>query len=299
MTRRCLRAVTFVVAALFASGTPLAAAAHDLPFWRAIVRDRYAPPPGSDVPALGGELIDLLASPDPEARDEIAYSTLASWICQKKIIDASALRSMTDRLLESLSVRVGERDNDSIFRRSFSALTLSVIVARDNADPFLDAAGWRRIESAALAYLSAERDVRGYEPEKGWMHSAAHTADLLKFLARSRFLELADQQRLLDAVGAKLVTTPVVFSFGEDERFAHALLSLVARRDFDHAAFFAWLKQAKPAVQAHPTIPQLQAIQNWKNVLAKLEVLLSNDPPPADAAGAARAALRQELKDLF
>jgi hypothetical protein len=299
MGRRFALMLSLAAAALFVSGTALAAAAHDLAFWRAVVRDRYTPPPGSDVSTLANELIDMLASPDPEARDEIAYSTLASWIYQKKIVSAGALRSMTDRLLTNLTVGVGERDNDSVFRRSFSALTLSVIVARDNADPFLDASEWRRIEGAALAYLAAERDVRGYEPEKGWMHSAAHTADLLKFLGRSRFLEPADQPRILDAVGAKLGTSPVVFSFGEDERFARALLSLVARTDFDEAGFAAWVKRTKPAVPARSAIARLQAIQNWKNVLAKLEVLLSNDPQPSDPAAAARTALRQELRELF
>src|SRR5215471_1479678 len=156
MGRRFALMLSVAAAALFVSGTALAATAHDLAFWRAVVRDRYTPPPRSDVPALANELIEMLASPDPEARDEIAYSTLASWIYQKKIVSEGAVRSMTDRLLANLAVGVGERDNDSVFRRSFSALTLSVIVARDNADPFFDVSEWRRIESGALAYLAAE-----------------------------------------------------------------------------------------------------------------------------------------------
>src|SRR5439155_3084834 len=259
--------VTGLLMVLLSTGIGAAAPAHDVAFWRAVAHDHYTPPRGSDVPALAEELVGLLSSPDPELRDEIAYSTLTSWIVQQKILDAAALRTLGARLLANMARGIGDRDTDSVFGRSFSALVLSVVVARDNADPFLDASDWHRIETAALAYLAAEQDVRGYDPVKGWMHSAAHTADLLKFLGRSRHLEIDGQRRVLDAIAQKLTTASVVFTHGEDERLARAVLSLTSRKDFADAAFTAWLQQTKPAVPEHPTVAQLRAAQNWKNLL--------------------------------
>jgi hypothetical protein len=291
--------MTALLAALLVTGVGAAAPAHDVAFWRAIAHDHYTPPPGSDVPALAEELTGFLSSPDPELRDEIAYSTLASWIVQQKLLDPTALRALSARLRANMTRGIGERETDSVFGRSFSALVLSVVVARDNVEPFLDAADWHAIEAAALAYLIAEQDVRGYDPAKGWMHSAAHTADLLKFLGRSRHLEVPGQRRVLDVIAQKLSTAPVVFTHGEDERFARAVLSLTSRKDFADAAFTSWLQQTKPAVPEHPTAEQLHAVQNWKNLLAKLEVLLSNDPLPSEAAVAARTSLRTALKTLF
>ncbi|HMF95079.1 MAG TPA: DUF2785 domain-containing protein [Vicinamibacterales bacterium] len=276
-----------------------AAPAHDVAFWRAVAQAKYAPPPGSDIPALTDELAGMLSSPDPELRDDIAYSTLTSWIYQQKILDADALRPLAERLLANMRRGIGEQSTDSVFGRSFSALMLSVIVARDNADRFLDASAWRRIESAALAYLADEQDLRGYDPDKGWMHSAAHTADLLKFLGRSRYLDAAGQRRLLDAIADKLTKASVVFTYGEDERLARAALSLIARSDFDGQQFAAWLQRSRPAMAEHPTVAQLRAAQNWKNMLAKLEVILSNDEQLSDAATEARTALRAALKPLF
>ena len=272
---------------------------HDITFWRAVVAARYAPPAGEDVTVLTMELAEMLASVDPERRDDIAYSTLANWIFQRKIITGAALGSLTDRLVANLTKGIGERDTDGIFRRSFSALTLAAIAARDNADPVLDAAAWHRLEQAALAYVAAEQDLRGYAADKGWMHSAAHTADLLRFLGRSRHLDAAGQARFLSAIGTKLTTVPVVLTYGEDERMARALLSIVNRSDFDQAAFAAWLARTKPEVPAKPTVAQLSASQNWKNAIAKLEVLLSNEASPSDAAVAARTSLRAALKELF
>ena len=284
---------------LLSAGAAAAAPAHDAAFWRAIARDHYTPPAGSDVPALAEELTGLLSSPDPELRDTIAYSSLASWIFQQKLLDAAALSGLGARLRANLTRGIGEHDTDGVFGRSFSALVLSVVVARDNADPFLDAGDWRAIEAAALGYLAAEQDVRGYDAATGWMHSAAHTADLLKFLGRSRYLDAAGQRRMLDAIARKLTDAPVVFTHGEDERFARAVLSLTSRKDFVEAAFTAWLQQTRPAVPEHPTAAHLRAAQNWKNLLAKLEVLLSNDPQPSEAAIAARTSLRAALKTLY
>jgi hypothetical protein len=271
---------------------------HDVDFWRTIARNHYAPPPGSDPAQLATELLDALSSPDPEWRDEIGYSTLASWIYQQRVLGADALRAISERLVANLKHGIGDTGADTVFTRSFSALVLSVVVARDNAEPFFQPEEWRRIEHAAVAYLAAEQDVRGYEYEKGWMHSAAHTADLIKFLGRSRYLDAVGQQRLLTAIADKLGTAPVVFTFGEDERFARAVLSLINRNDFNREAFTAWLGGPK-ALSARPAVADLRSSQNRKNVLAKLEVLLSTSATPSESAAWARDAVRTALKDLF
>ena len=273
---------------------------HPVEFWRSVAQHGYDVPAGADLQALVAELEDLLASPDPELRDDIAYSTFAAWIFQKRVIEPPLLRTLADDLTRNLTRGVGEGETDGVLRRSFSALTLSVIVARDNASPFLTADEFRRMEAAALAYLAAERDLRGYDPQKGWMHSAAHTADLLKFLARSRHLAADDQTTLLDAIGRKLATAAVVFTHGEDERFARAILSIVTRADFDRAAFQGWSSRVRPArLLARPSPADLAGAQNVKNALSKLEVLLATVPEPPESVVAARDAVRAALKDLF
>jgi len=289
-----------LIALVLALLTPAEPPSHSIDFWRSVAQHDYALPPGSDLPALVSELEGFLASPDPELRDEIGYSTLAAWIYQKRLVEPPLVRTLTNDLVRNLTQGIGDRESDGVFRRSFSALSLSVVVARDNAAPVLGADEFRRVEAAALVYLAGERDLRGYDPQKGWMHSAAHTADLLKSLARSRFLEPAEQPRLLDAMARKLATAPTVFTHGEDERFARAILSVVNRADFDGAAFQAWTSRVRPSRPgAKPSPAELAGAQNVKNALSKLEVLLSIDPQPSGQAAAARDAVRAALKDLF
>jgi hypothetical protein len=286
--------------ALLALAFSTAQPAHPSAFWSAVAANHYEVPAGSDVRALVDELASMLASPDPAVRDEIAYTTLAAWIYQTRVVGPTELGPLTDRLLDNLKDGIGESGNDRVFKRSFSALVLSVIVARDNAAPFLTPEAFRRIEGAAVAYLGAEQDLRGYDPEHGWMHSAAHTADLLKFVARSRFLEASEQPRLLDAIAQKLAAVPTVFTHGEDERLARAVLSIVNRSDFDRGAFAAWISRVKPPRQAaRPTLAALAGSQNRKNLLAKLEVLLASDAEPSESVRSARDNVRAALKDAF
>ncbi len=204
-------------------------------------------------------------------------------------------------LLANLTADIGGAGTDAALKRSFSALVLSVVAARDDAAPFLTEAEYRDLLDRALAYLGAERDVRGYDEEKGWIHSAAHTADLLKFLGRNRYLRPADQVRVLDAVSSKLRAAPVVFAHGEDERLARAILSLVARADFNPVEFSSWVDRAVPPrlTTSRPTSADLRARQNITNLLTKLEVLLTLQDDAPEHVASARDSLRRALKALY
>jgi hypothetical protein len=274
---------------------------HDRAFWRAIVTADYAVPPNEQVVPLARELSAMLASPDPELRDEFGYSILAAWIFQKRLIEEAPLRELIAEWTKNLDAGIGTTDTDDVFRRSFSALMLSVAVARDNATPYLEAAEVRTLLAASLGYLARERDVRGYDDGKGWMHSAAHTADLLKFLARSRHLPAEAQREILDAIAAKMRGAPIPYAYGEDQRFARAVLSIVNRADFDRQAFDAWVGRATPQwpKTGRPDAALVRGNLNLSNLLAKLYVILSVQPQPGDGARAALERVGAAVKPLF
>src|SRR5438128_5312200 len=95
------------------AATPAAGPPHSAAFWHHIAQSHYAVPAGGDLVALTDELTDMLASRDPELRDEIAYSTLAAWIYQTRVIEPAALRRVVDRLLTNLKDGVGRTGNGS------------------------------------------------------------------------------------------------------------------------------------------------------------------------------------------
>ena len=287
--RAAAAALALALALPSAAATP-----HGKPFWQGIVVADYAVPEGESVEELAMELVELLASPDPDLRDGIGYEVLARWVYRDGRLGAEALERLRAALQKGLVAKVGETGTDSAFRRSFSALGLSVLAAYDLKAPFLSKESFDDLLGASLAYLAAERDLRGFEPKKGWVHATAHTADLLKFLARSPRLPPDAQGRVVEAVARKLRTSGVVFTWGEDERLAAALLSLLKRKDADVAPFESWfasLAAEHEALWKGPLDPKAYvAVRAQKNALVHLAALVSRE-----AGGAVPEALVKSL----
>lgn len=271
------------------------------PFWTALAKDCTLPA-GASASGLVGEAVSLLGHPDSFWRDDVGYGVVASCVYQKKLLTPEERRELVARLSANLRRGIGESGTDSVLLRSFSALALSILAALEGADPALDDAGYRKLLDEAFAYLRDERDLRGLERRVGWIHAAAHTADLLKFLARDPRFARADQARLLDASWAKVTATGTpVFTHAEDERLAAALLSVVRRPDFDAAALDPWLErfvalEKRVWTKTPPDSATLDASQNARNLLRSLHVMLSLPVPSgAGAPGAGEAAAREKV----
>jgi hypothetical protein len=283
MTSKLYRIIR-VLPILFALQAPVGAqttsAHHDKEFWRQIIRDKYRLPAGESPVALIDELNSYLSSPDPELRDTFGYDIAASWIYRDRLLSATDIRRLVGWYEGNLKSGIGKQGDDSIFLRSFSALSLSSIAALDNKQAVLSQDEFRDLLIAAINYMNAERDLRGYDPQKGWMHATAHTADLLKFLGRDPRLAITDQDTILDVISAKLHGDGHVFVFGENERMAAAVLSLIRRKDFDRKYFESWLAKVNKQNEGLWSRPQLDvtefaAVQNTKDLLRSLVVQLS------------------------
>jgi hypothetical protein len=105
--------------------------AHNRQFWRDIAKNHYAIPQGQQVFSLVRELSGYLGSPDPELRDDLAYSILDVWIVYRNQLSASELNSLESEWETNLRAGIGETGTDSVFRRSFSALCLAALAERD------------------------------------------------------------------------------------------------------------------------------------------------------------------------
>lgn len=270
-------------------------------FWKALAAE-CAVPSGETAVGLVREAVSLLGQRDSFWRDDVGYGVVASCVYQKKLLKTEERRALVEELSANLRRGIGatgsDSDSDSVLRRSFSALDLSILAALELQEPALDAAGYRGLLDAALAYLRDERDLRGLVPGLGWVHATAHTADLLKFLARDSRFTQADHLRLLEAAWTR-VTVPgePVFTHAEDERLAASLLSVARRPDFGPAALDPWLarfvEQEKAVWRNAPPDPvALAASQNARNLLRSFFVLLSL-PQPTPTAG--QAAAREKL----
>lgn len=265
-------------------------------YWRAVVREQSRLPRDRTAAQFALELEPWLASTDPELRDDLAYTILSGWIVRGAIEDVP-LRELASKWRADLS-RPGTTDED-VLARSFAALTLASVVARELKHPFLGEE-LPRIRAAALEYAAREQDVRGYDDRLGWMHATAHTADLLKFLARDLDLPIADQAAFLAVIDGK-AALGASWSAGEDLRLARVVLSLVNRADFDVSAFEAWVARYETAYRDLWSGPRVDARRltefgNRRRVLAELNAILPVDGDIEERHVIARERVQRALR---
>lgn len=275
--------------------------ARDRVFWVSLAQNRFEVPPGESAYGLLVEMNDLLGSTDPVLRDDVAYGAAARWMYRERRLTAGQQKHIVGMWTSNLSAGIGEAGTDSVFRRSFSALNLSIAAAADLQAPFLSQAEFDNLLAAALTYFARERDTRGYDAVKGWMHTPAHTADLLKFLARNPKLPISSQSRLLNGVAEKCAAVGHTWAWGEGERLAQVVRSIVRRADFDAQVFEAWVGNVdadRKALWARaPAIDpaRFPAVQNTLDVLRATFVALSGDSDLPPAAVQARSRLLELL----
>lgn len=239
-------AVTFLVSSAWvvsaappSQNTPQST--RDKAFWRAIVANKYQIPAKEKPFALAKELSSYLGSPDPELRDDLAYTILTVWIVNRQQFSPEELLQLEEEWRANLRSSLGESGTDSIFKRSFSALCLSSLAERELKTPFLGEARYRKLLDSATAYLGDEKDLRGFDATKGWIHSVAHTADLLAALAEDPFFTKQDQTSVLNAIAQRLATAGEVFTYGEQDRLANVVAVIATRQDFQFETFQEWL----------------------------------------------------------
>ena len=276
MERAAARVLLCVLCCVVLSGTPQAAkgqgtagaqSSHGREFWKQIAKNHYAIPAGQEAFPLAKELSGYLGSPDPELRDDLAYSMLAVWITRQKKFSPEELVILLEEWQANLRAGIGETGTDSIFKRSFSALCLSAIAERDLKDPFLGEERFRTLLNVALTYLGDERDLRGFDPKKGWIHATGHTADLLAALAENKFFTKQDQERVLKAITQRLATANEIFSYGEQDRLANAAAVIASREDFDGVAWNLWVTQMdrEDRVVWNDSPPKMQTLARFQN----------------------------------
>jgi Protein of unknown function (DUF2785) len=253
---------------------------HDRAFWQGIAKNHYAVPSSESANVLANELSSLLASPDPELRDDLAYSILARWI-YRDLLSQSTLIALTDLWQANLRDGLGETGTNSVLKRSFSALCLASMARREARTPFMGAERYHQLVADGISYLQAERDLRGYDATLHWIHATAHTADLLTALAGNSQLTGEESAGILHAISARLLSAPDVFTQGEQDRLAATVVAIARRPDFEAAKFEQWLAALQNEdrdVWVNTTPATLARYQNHTYLLQALFTRLALDP---------------------
>jgi hypothetical protein len=257
-------------------------------FWREVVARGLEVPTERPLDDLTAELTSMLGSPDPALRDATAYETLATWIGRGVYDDL--LAGLGDGMAAGLEVGLGTEGDDTVFRRSFSVLILGGCIDRDNAVELLPATQLLEWGDRVATWYVREHDLRGYVEGKGWAHAAAHGADALAALARSRHFGLPELTVLLDVMADRLLLpTKHLLVAGEPDRMAAAVTAVLGRNLVPLSILEPWVARLanaadRPAGATVNPYPKTLGVQSF---LRALHLQLS--------AGTARPDVRPDL----
>lgn len=160
-----------------------------------------------------------IGSLDSELRDDLIYGSFYDLILEKNLLEHSLLTELLDYSLNnSLNKGIEESESDLVFTRTFTSLLIALILHRDNADDFLSEHKINDCKDQLLAYLSAETDVRGYVPGKGWAHSVAHMADAINKLVKNPKLNKDSYSEIISTLWNAVLQENYAFIHNEDER---------------------------------------------------------------------------------
>jgi hypothetical protein len=252
-------------------------------YWRQVQEADFEVPADRPLDDLTAELTRMLGSNDPVVRDRTAYPALATWTSRGVYDDL--LSGLGDGMAAGLTVGLGERESDTVFRRSFSVLVLGECVARDNAAALVPPGKVLEWGDRVSTWYLRERDLRGYVPGKGWAHAIAHGADAIGTLAESPHLGQNELTVLLDVLADRL-TLPAETQFvhGEPDRMAAATMSVLRRNVVPLSVLEPWVARIAAAATSRAprgTDPFLRR-GNSESFLRALYLQLALAPrPPA------------------
>lgn len=253
---------------------------------RTIRDNNFAVPDGQTPLGLLPDLMQGLGALDPEFRDTLCLEILWTWI-DRGLYSPDQLREMVRWLIASLREGLNENEGDQVFLRTYSVLLLSAIVTYDARVRFLQEVELRHILKASVAYLADEQDLRGYVPDKGWAHAAAHCGNLLSALAQHPIMGADELEQILMGIVSKVIA-PTVYPFldNEDGRLGRAVLAILRREVLPLNRVARCLSTLAGATPRHTTfIPGRDhaTYHNARIFLTCLHLLLAHPDLPAQA----------------
>lgn len=213
-----------------------------------IVKNDFAVPAERTAEDFLPGLLVNLGSTDSDLR-ETSLDVLWTWLEKRVFIDA-VIRQIAVQMDQNLHSGLGEKENDTVFLRAFSALILGMVIRIDRQSrekgevKLIEDDQINKWLTSSLTLLVEENDLRGFVEGKGWAHCLAHTGDLLAELSIHPAINKNSLEEILDALYVRF-TKPVdhILVHNEDERLAAVVITILQREVVSLEFYSNWLKK--------------------------------------------------------
>ncbi len=175
------------------------------------------------------QMTQYIGYPEDELRDKLNYRLFIE-LLSTKVFTNEQMTQLTMKLSgeDFLYKSIGEKEDDSVFVRSFSALWLTALLHVDTQLNFLTQEQSTKILELATPYLGKENDVRGFLGEKGWALAIVNGAELAAAIVSHPSFELHLSPKLLEGIKGSFWKGSVYIN-DEEESFAKIIDLLISK----------------------------------------------------------------------
>lgn len=188
------------------------------------------------------EMLLHIGHPDENIRDHQNLRLFLELI-QYDLLSSDDKQYLVSQLTQSLyfHFNIGDKDTDSIFQRSLSAMWLTYLIRSDAEGAFLTKDQYDEILQLTTSYLSKEKDTRGYIDGKGWAYGIANGADLVLALIQHPKFDIYQAAPILQSI-RDCFWKDTVYVDDEEERFVEIIEALI-REGIDEKLLIEWVEQ--------------------------------------------------------
>lgn len=193
---------------------------------------------------LARTLIDDIGNPDSYIRDDLIYPNLAH-LLHDKHFDEAELTSLLDLLIDEshLFFDLENKIPNSVLIRSFSILQLVIILFVHKRDKIISERKIQELFEKFLMYLEKETHYEGYNKQVGFLHSIAHSADLLHQFMTIEYFGRIELELMFNAIVKKFKISTYYYQHDEDERMVKAITEGLKRNILTDTFLYKWLDE--------------------------------------------------------
>ncbi|TGB05243.1 DUF2785 domain-containing protein [Halobacillus salinus] len=188
----------------------------------------YQVPDNQNLQELTTMMLQRIGSIHPVLRDELIHTIFTTFI-GRGYYNEEQLKNILQSILNKnyLFYRISnsKKEEDAVFKRSFSVLLIPPIIEKHRKTPFLKEEEVLRVWDNLKKYMQQEMDHRGYVKDKGWAHAMAHAADAINAVAGCDEITSQHVLEMLPVIREQfMIEQPYLFD--EEERMVTAILTM-------------------------------------------------------------------------
>ncbi|MGH4123783.1 MAG: DUF2785 domain-containing protein [Clostridium sp.] len=166
---------------------------------------------------------------------------------------------------------MGQENDDSILKRSFSILLVNPILCVHLDENFLDKDMIMKTKDCLIKYFNEEKDLRGYDCDKGWIHALAHVADGIDLLINCEGITEDTCKEVMLSIENRLCEGKEFLSAEEDERLVNIIYyNIIEDKLLSDEYICNWIQGLSKVLQINERITKFKARTNVKNFLRSL-----------------------------